>query len=262
MKKKNLFPGIFLTICTLLFYLPIFVMILYSFNESKMNAVWTGFSLKWYHSLFANRDMFEALRNSILLAILASFAAAIIGTLAAYGFSRIKMRSQTVIETLSMLPLMTPEIILGMVLLAFFSLLGLPFGITTLVIGHTTFCIPYVYMMVKARLVGMDQSLLEAARDLGASEIRVFFDITLPMLLPAILSGMLLSFAMSFDDVIISIFVTGAKFNTLPIKIYTQMRTGVSPEINALCALMFGVTLIVLIVSYLVNRIKTIRTHK
>ena len=172
------------------------------------------------------------------------------------------MRSQTAIETLSMLPLMTPEIILGMVLLTFFSLLGLPFGITTLVIGHTTFCIPYVYMMVKARLVGMDQSLPEAARDLGASEIRVFFDITLPMLLPAILSGMLLSFAMSFDDVIISIFVTGAKFNTLPIKIYTQMRTGVSPEINALCALMFGVTLIVLIVSYLINQIKTIRTHK
>lgn len=255
-KKKFSASAVFLGLVTFLIYLPVFVMIIYSFNESRLSAVWTGFSLKWYEALFQNRDIFEALVNSIVLASLASLAAAFIGTLGAYGFTRVRTASRTTVETISMLPLMTPEIILGMVFLAFFTLLGLPFGMTTLVLGHTTFCVPYVYMMVKARLVGMDPALAEAARDLGAGEIRVFFDITLPLLLPAILSGMLLSFAMSFDDVIISIFVTGPGTNTLPIKIYTQIRTGVSPEINALCAVMAGVTLIALALSYGISRIR------
>lgn len=144
---------------------------------------------------------------------------------------------------------MIPEIILGMVFLIYFALIGLPFGMVTLVIAHTSFCIPYIYMLVKARLVGIDKSLAEAARDLGASEVRVFFDITLPLILPAILSGMLLSFAMSLDDVVISIFVTGVNTNTLPIKIYTQLKTGVTPKINALSTLMLGVTLLIYILS-------------
>lgn len=261
-KKTTIFPKFFLGIVMFMFYLPILLMVIFSFNESRLNSIWTGFSLNWYRSLFQNQDMFESLVNSIVLASLASLAAAIIGTMAAYGFTKIRLRSRNAVETVSMLPLMIPEIILGMVFLAFFSLLGLPFGITTLVLAHTTFCIPYVYMMVKARLIGMDSSLSEAARDLGASEVRVFFDITLPLLLPAILSGMLLSFAMSFDDVIISIFVTGPKFNTLPIKIYTQMRTGVSPEINALCTLMLGVTLLALFLSFMIKRIKRFSLNK
>lgn len=256
MKKKSVFPKIFLGVVTFLLYLPILLMVIYSFNESKLSSVWSGFSLKWYRTLFQNTAMFEALRNSIVLALTVSLAAGIIGTLGAYGFSRVKARSKSMIETVSMLPLMTPEIILGVVFMAFFSLLGLPFGLGTLILAHTTFCIPYVYMMVKARLVGMDRSLREAALDLGAGEVRAFFDITLPQLLPAVFSGMLLSFAMSFDDVIISIFVTGVHFNTLPIKIYTQLKTGLSPEINALCALMLGATLLVIAAAYLIGRIR------
>ena len=146
----------------------------------------------------------------------------------------------------SMIPIMIPEIILGMVFLSVFSLMGLPFGMVTLVIAHTTFCVPYVYSMVKARLVGLDKSLEEAALDLGASQIRVFFDVTLPMILPAFLSGVMLSFAMSFDDVVISIFVTGPTVNTLPVKIYTKLKTGVTPEINALAAVMLAVTILML----------------
>ena len=150
---------------------------------------------------------------------------------------------------------MIPEIILGMVFLAFFSLLDLPNGMLTLVIAHTAFCIPYIYMMVKARLVGMDHSLEEAARDLGATPVRTFFTVTLPLLLPAVASGCLLAFAMSFDDVIISIFVTGPKVTTLPVKIYTQMKTGVTPEINALCTVMLGVTVMVLLLAGLFRRL-------
>ncbi len=141
-----------------------------------------------------------------------------------------------------------------MVFMAFFSLIGLPFGMGTLVLAHTAFCIPYVFMLVKARLVGMDPSLAEAAQDLGAPPVRVFFDVTLPLTAPAIASGMLLAFAMSIDDVIISVFVTGVDVNTLPIKIYTQLKTGVTPEVNALCTLMFLATLAVCLLAAFLAR--------
>jgi len=166
--------------------------------------------------------------------------------------SKINFKTKGMIEYLSGLPIMIPEIILGMVFMVFFALLRLPFGMMTLVISHTTFCIPYVFMMVKARLVGLDKSLEEAAKDLGASEARTFFDITLPLILPAVVSGMLLAFAMSLDDVVISIFVTGARTNTLPIRIYTQLKSGITPKLNALCTVMLLVTFIIVL---LTNRI-------
>ena len=132
----------------------------------------------------------------------------------------------------------------------FFSLLGLPFGMVTLVLGHTAFCIPYVFLMVKARLVGIDRSLEEAGRDLGASPVRVFFDITLPLILPAVASSCILAFAMSFDDVVISLFVNGPTLSTLPIKIYTQLKTGVTPEINALCTVILAAVILVMTVYF------------
>lgn len=262
-KKQSKIGGrhVYLTVVTVILYLPIALVILYSFNESKLTSVWAGFSLRWYEALFKNKDMFIALRNSIVLALSSGLAAAAIGTLGAVGFTKVRTRSRGVVEYLTMLPIMIPEIILGMVLMVFFSLLGLPFGMTTLILAHTTFCIPYIYMLVKARLVGMDKSLAEAARDLGASEVRVFFDITLPLLLPAILSGMLLSFAMSFDDVIISIFVTGVNVNTLPIKVYTQLKTGVTPEINALCTLMLAATIVLVLLSNFLGKPRKRRTR-
>jgi len=249
MKNKSRLPGLYLVFLLALMYLPILLVVVYSFNDGRLSSVWEGFSLRWYKTLFRDAAIFEALGNSLVLAALSCLSAAVIGTLGAVGMHRLKSRTTGPMEYLSTLPIMIPEIILGMVFMAFFSLLGLPFGMTTLVIGHTAFCIPYVFMMVKARLVGMDPSLAEAARDLGAGEARVFFDITLPLILPAILSGMLLSFAMSMDDVIISIFVTGVSINTLPIKIYSQIKFGVTPEINALCTLMLAATVVLVVLS-------------
>lgn len=254
--KRKFRPSYLYLIFVIVFlYLPIALVAVYSFNAGRLSSVWEGFSLTWYKELFQDRELFEALFNSILLGVCASCGAAVIGTLGAVGFQRLKWRTTGVIEYISTLPIMTPEIILGMVNMAFFSLVGLPFGMSTLIIAHTAFCIPYVYMLVKARLVGMDKSLLEAARDLGAGELRAFFDITLPLMAPAIASGMLLSFVMSFDDVIISLFVTGVNVNTLPIKIYTQLKTGVTPEINALCVLMLVVTVFGVAVSALLGRL-------
>lgn len=257
MKKKRRisFSTVYLALGLVIIYLPIALVILYSFNESKLSSVWGGFSLKWYRTLFADKAMFQALGNSLILGLSASLAAGVVGTLGAVGFDRVRPRSRRPIEYLTSLPLMTPEIILGMVFMAFFGMLGIPFGMGTLILSHTTFCIPYVFMLVQARLVGMDRSLAEAARDLGAGERQVFFTITLPLLLPAIVSGMLLSFAMSLDDVIISLFVTGVNVNTLPIKVYTALKTGVTPEINALCTLLLAATLLLVGLSMLWSKI-------
>ena len=253
-RRPSRFPGIYLAVLTALMYLPILLVMIYSVNESKITSVWGGLSLKWYRELFRDSAVGAALVNSLILGVVSGLAAAVVGTLGAIGTSRTRFRGKGTMEYLAMLPMMTPEIILGMVFLAFFSLIGLPFGMTTLILSHTAFCIPYVYIQVKARLAGMDPALEEAARDLGAGRARVFFDITLPLIAPAILSGMLLSFAMSMDDVIISVFVTGVRVNTLPILIYTQLKTGITPKINALCTLMFAATLLIVLLSHFVGR--------
>ncbi len=252
--KRSKFSNIYLSIILVLMYVPILLVILYSFNSSKISSVWDGFSLKWYAELFKDKDILQAMANSFVLASTASVLAAIIGTLAAVGMPNLSFWGKSAVEYVSTLPIMIPEIILGMVFLVYFSLIRLPLGMTTLMIAHTSFSIPYVYMLVKARLVGIDRSFAEAAKDLGANEWNVFFDITFPLILPAILSGMLLAFAMSFDDVIISIFVTGVGINTLPIKIYTQLKTGVTPKTNALCTLLFAATLTLVVLSTLLQK--------
>ncbi len=282
MKIKK-WPFIYVGVITVITYIPIIVTVIYSFNASRLTSVWEGFSLKWYEELFRDRDLREALFNSLILALLSCSCAVLIGTTGALGMHRAKRqnvaggktagrggrrntagagRLNDAVAYVSMLPIMIPEIILGMVFLSVFSLMGLPFGMLTLVIAHTTFCVPYVYSMVKARLVGMDKSLEEAAMDLGASPVRVFFDITLPQIMPAILSGVMLAFAMSFDDVVISIFVTGPKVNTLPVKIYTKLKTGVTPEINALATVMLAVTALLVLGSAAVGKIRPLFTKK
>ncbi len=259
MKVKSRLPWIYMAIITIITYIPIILTVVYSFNESKLTSVWAGFSLKWYEELLRDRDIKEALRNSLVLGGLSCLGAVVIGTSGALGMDRCRNKLNGVISYISLIPIMIPEIILGMVFLAAFSLMNLPFGMLTLVIAHTTFCVPYVFMTVRARLAGMDHATEEAARDLGASGIRTFFDITLPALVPAIASGVLLSFAMSFDDVVISIFVTGAKVNTLPIKIYTRMKTGVTPEINALATVLLVITIVILVLANMLGK-KRVRT--
>lgn len=250
-KKRFLFSKLYLAIVMLITYLPLAVVVIFSFNDSKLPVAWTGFTWKWYQELLADRALIQALKNSLVLGAASCAFAAVIGTLGAIGMARVDYKSKGMMEYLSTIPIMVPEIILGMVFMAFFSLLNLPFGMVTLIIAHTAFCIPYVFMMVKARLVGIDPSLEEASRDLGASPQRTFWDITLPLIMPAVASGCLLSFAMSFDDVVISVFVNGPKLSTLPIKVYTQLKTGVTPEINALCTVILAVVIFVLVVSSL-----------
>jgi len=244
-KKPALFP-LYLGFILVIMYIPIILVIVYSFNQSRLSSVWGGFTLSWYAELLKDRAMFEGLRTSLILGFLSSGLAAALGTLAASGMAKIRLTDRgeihKVMEYLSILPIMTPEIIMGMVFLAFFSLLSLPFGMTSLVIAHTAFCVPYPYLLVRARLAGLDKGYVEAARIMGASDMRAFYDITLPLMLPAVVSGMLISFAMSFDDVIVSSFVAGVDTNTMPMIIYSRLKAGVTPKTNAMCSLLFVIT--------------------
>ena len=237
MKKNNWLSKLFVILVLLFNYLPIIVVVVYSFNASKYSN-WAGFSLQWYEKLFRNSQILRSLNNSLILAFSSCGLSILIGTAGAVGMARSRFRTQGLLENVSMIPMMMPEIILGMAYLAFFSIIRIPFGMLTLIIAHTTFCIPYIFINVQSRLVGLDPAYVEAARDLGASPTRAFYDVTLPLIPPAILSGALLSFAMSMDDVVISFFVTGTTSNTLPLQVYSMLKMGVTPEVNALCTLM------------------------
>ena len=249
MKKVSKAAIVFLAVVTVLNYLPILLTVVYSFNKSKLSSMWEGFSLDWYRMLLRDGDIKKALLNSIILAFSACVLALIIGVSAALAMRGKKLFFDDFISNFASLPIMIPEIILGMVFMAIFSYMNLPFGFVTMTIAHASFCVPYVFLIVRARLMGMDLSLEEAARDLGASEFETFRDVTLPYILPGIASGLLLSFAMSFDDVVISIFTTGPSVNTLAVKIYTKMKTGITPEINALATVILVITVLIIFIS-------------
>ena len=262
-KGKIKWSHIYLFVIVVLMYIPIALTVIYSFNANKSPILWTGFSMRWYEELARDSSIKDALMNSLILAFASCALSIVIATTAALGMRNRKSRLDGIIAYMSSLPIMIPEIILGMVFLAVFSFMNLPFGMVTLIIGHTAFCIPYIFTMVQERLAGMNKSLEEAALDLGATPWQVFWDVTLPSILPAILAGALLSFAMSFDDVVISIFVTGPRTNTLAVKIYTKLKTGVTPQINALATVMLLVTIgIVLLSEWLKGKNKSMEQNR
>ena len=253
--RKSPWAARYLALVLILMYLPIAVVVLYSFNAntSRYPNEFTGFSLQFYQALFRDtKGLLGALKTSLILAVCSCGISMVIGTLGAVGMAKRKFRGQGSFETLAMLPIMVPEIILGMAFLAVFTAVGLKFGMGTLILAHVTFCTPYIFIIVKGRLAGMDPSLEEASRDLGASPARTFLEITLPLIMPGVLSGVMLAFAMSLDDFVISFFVTGATTMTLPLKIYSSVKTGVSLQVNALCTLMLVFVAVVMAVKTLV----------
>ena len=255
--RKSKFAPVYLTLVLIALYLPIVVVVLYSFNAntSRFTFDFTGFSLQHYAGLLKDtKGLVAALKNSLILAGYSLALSVVLGTLGAVGMARRSFRGMNAAQTLVTLPIMVPEIILGMAFLAVFTFLDLPMGMFTLVLAHTTFCVPYIFIIVKGRLAGMDPSIVEAARDLGASEARAFFDITLPMIAPGVVSGALLAFAMSMDDFIISFFVTGATTTTLPLKVYSSVKTGVSPQVNALCTFTLFVVAVLVALSKSITR--------
>ena len=232
-------------------YAPIISLIVFSFNESRLVTVWTGFSTQWYAALFNDSQVVSAAILSLQIAAVSATIATILGTLAGIALSRLgRFRGKTALTGMASAPLVMPDVITGLSLLLLFvsmeGLLGWPSGrgFTTITIAHSTFCMAYVTVVVRARLSDMDRSLDEAAMDLGATPLRVFFDITLPIISPALISGWLLAFTLSLDDLVIASFVSGPGASTLPMVIFSKIRLGVSPDVNALATIIIAVVAI------------------
>lgn len=243
MKKNYFVPILYTCLIYAFLYVPMIILIVFSFNKSRVNAVWTGFTFSWYLKLFKNKEVLAALKNTLTVAFASTAISTIFGTLTAYGMYKYKFKGKNILDGLLYIPVVIPEIVLGIALLAFFSILRIPLGLKTLIIAHATFGIPFVVIVVKSRIAGFDGALEEAAADLGATQFKTFTNITLPLIAPGIVAGALLSFTLSLDDVITSFFVAGPKSTTLPLKIFSMVKFGVSPEINALSTLMLIVTL-------------------
>lgn len=237
-KRKTSF--LFFMISMTFFYLPLIVIIIYSFNKGK-SMVWQGFSLIWYKELFLySEELWRAFRSSILIAIISSFLSTVLGTLGAIGIHWYKFKYKKYLEFLGYLPLIVPDIIIGVSLLILFITTNLKLGIMSVIIVHTTLNIPFVLFIVISRLSEINFSIVEVAYDLGATEIQVLEKVIIPLLFPAIFSGFLIAFTLSFDDFVATFFVAGPGVTTLPLRIYSMIRLGISPVINALSALFIG----------------------
>jgi spermidine/putrescine transport system permease protein len=233
-------------------HLPVFVLVMFSFNDSKFSVDWQGFTLQWYRRLLERPDILQGLKASLIVGAAATVISAFLGTLLALALGRQQFRGRRAWEGFLYVPIVTPEIVVGISLLLLFALLKFPLGLTTITIAHVAFCISFVVVVVLARLQGMDQSLEEAAMILGADEITTFWRITVPQLWPGILSGALLAFTMSFDDFVITSFVSGPGSSTLPIVVYGMVRRNVEPSINAISTIILLVTAVLI---YLADRL-------
>jgi len=245
---KRISQYTYLFLVYLFLYAPIFVLIAYSFNDSSYSLVWHQFTFKWYQNLLDNTELQIVALHSLLVGVLAATGATFLGTLAAVCLYRYKFFGKKILHALIFILIVSPDIVIGISLLILFSTLEMTLGFLTLLLSHITFCIPFVAVTVYSRLSGQDKNIFEAAKDLGATEFEIVKSILLPLLSPAILAGWLLSFTLSMDDVMISFFVTGPEFDILPLKIFSLVRVGVKPEVNALCSVMFGLTLAVVLV--------------
>ena len=227
-------------------YLPLAVVVIYSFNDSRLNAEWVGFTFDWYRKLAENDEMIAAAGNSLLIALVASLVSTVLGTMAGVAMHRYRMR---VLPVLVLTPIAIPEILMGVALLIFFVMLNVTLGLVSVAIAHIAFCIGFVAIVVRARLAGMDESLVEAARDCGATPWQAFVRVTLPLIMPGVVAGALMAFTLSIDDFVITFFTAGAGTVTLPLQIYSMIKIAVTPEVNAVSTLLMLLTLVLIVVA-------------
>ena len=237
MSKVFLFGGIF---SFLFLYIPLIVLILYSFNDSKINISWVGFTLKWYKVLLADKEIINAGVNSLLIAFTSSSISVVLGTLAGVALHRYKI---PLLSALVMVPVAAPELLVGVSLLLFFLMINFTLGYASIILAHTAFSIGFVAIAVKSRMFGMDDSIIDAARDLGASPFKSFWLILIPTILPGVIAGGLMAFTLSVDDFVITFFTSGVGSTTLPLAIYSMLKMGVTPEVNAASTIIILFTL-------------------
>ncbi len=247
MKKNNFFKNLFVILVFIFLFLPIIVLVVYSFNSSQMNIIFENFTTKWYRELLSNRDLIESFRNTLLVAFTSTFISTVIGTISAYGLYKYDFPFKGLINSLIYIPIVIPEIVLGISLLSIYTLMKLELSLFTIILSHIAFSIPFVIVSVRTTLTKETMTYEEAARDLGASNYRVFKSIVLPVITPGIISGATLAFTLSLDDVVISYFTAGPGSNTLPLYIYSMIKTGITPDVNALTTIMLLITFTILI---------------
>ena len=235
-------------------YLPIIVVIVFSFNTSKRNITFDGFTFEWYAKMLKNEQLMKSLYNTLIVAFISTAISVVIGTLCAVGLHRFEFKLKSLISDALYIPIVIPELVLGIGLLVFFSSINMSTSIYTLIISHVTFSMPFVVITVRSRMAGFDKSIEEAARDLGANELHTFLRVTLPMIAPGVISGGMLALTMSLDDVVVSYFTAGPDSTTLPLKILGMVKKGVSPDVNALSTLMIVGTIAVMVCSQLIQR--------
>jgi len=235
-------------------YIPIIILIVFSFNTQRLNVSWEGFTLFWYGQLFRDQEVMLALRNTLIVALISTAVATVIGTLAALALQRYRFRGYLVTESALYVPVIIPEVVLGIALLAFFAMMKFRLGLTTITIAHIAFSIPFVTLVVRARLHGFDKSIEEAAMDLGANELVTFWRVTLPTILPGVLAGALLAFTLSIDDYVITYFTAGPGSTTLPLRIFSMVRFAVTPEVNALSTLWVASVFVLLLIGQIARR--------
>ena len=246
----------------LFLHIPILALVVFSFNESKFSTEWTGFTLHWYQRLLERQDILDGLKASVFVAVTSTIISTILGTLFALALGRHYFRGRRAVEAFLYVPIVTPEIVVGISLLILFVMLKVPLSLVTVIIAHVAFNISYVVVVVLARLAGMDSNLEEAAMILGADELTTFRRITVPILWPGIVSGAMLAFTMSFDDYVITSFVTGTGASTLPIVVYTMVRKNIEPSINAISTVVLVVTTVLVIAAERLSRDKPLVAEK
>jgi spermidine/putrescine transport system permease protein len=244
----------FISLVYCFLYMPIVVLIINSFNANKFGIRWDGFTSKWYEALINNNSLMQAAGHSLNIALLSATAATLIGSLTAVALFRYQFKGKNLINGMLFVVMMSPDIVMAISLLALFLLIGANLGLLTLLISHITFCLPFVVVSVYSRLNGFDVKMLEAAKDLGAKEWVILSKIILPLAKPAVAAGWLLSFTLSLDDVIISSFVTGPTYEILPLKIYSMVKVGISPEVNALATLMLVISFVLVLISQTIGK--------
>ena len=255
MKRLSWFNVVTLSLGFAFLYIPILLLVIYSFNEGPNVAIWTGWSTKWYKSVFNNEQLMDAAWVTFLIAAMSATLATILGTMAAITLNRYgNYRGSTLFNGMVYAPLVMPEIILGLALLLLFVAIGFERGFWTIMLAHTTFTLCFVAVVVQSRLVTFDRSLEEAALDLGSPPLKTFFVVTLPIILPAVVSGWLLAFTLSLDDLVIASFTTGPGATTLPMRIYSAVRLGVKPEINAISTIMIALVSVGVIVTSILQK--------
>lgn len=250
-KKPALWLRVYSLVVFAYIYVPILVLIIFSFNTQKLNIRWEGFTFNWYVKLFHDNQVLLATRNTLIIAFVSTLAATIIGTMAALALQRYRFPGYSISETVLYIPVVIPEVVMGISLLALFSLIKMPLGLITITLAHIAFCIPFVTLVVRARLHGFDRSIEEAAMDLGANELITFWKVTLPTIMPGVLSGSMLALTLSLDDYVITYFTAGPGSTTLPLRIFSMVRFAVTPEVNALSTIwVFTVFILLLVAEY------------